>query len=84
VVAGARAVEQARQQGVLAGRVGVGDREADADARPRRGRIEHLRLGQVAGEIGDEDPVAGVGCLSCGSDGGEDREGGDDLAHAGW
>jgi hypothetical protein len=84
VIVGARAIEQPRQQGILAGRVGVRDREADADALRRRRRIEHLRLGQVAGDIGDEDPVAGVRCLCCGSGGGEDREGGDDLAPAGW
>jgi hypothetical protein len=83
VVVGARAIEQPRQQRVLAGRVGVGDREADADALARRRRAEELRLCEVAGDVGDEDPIAGVGRPSCGSGGGEYREGGDDLAHAG-
>jgi hypothetical protein len=81
VVVGARPIEHPRQQRVLAGRVGVGDREADAHGLRRRRRAEQLRLGQVASDVVDEDAVAAVGCLRGGSDGGEDREGGEDLAH---
>jgi hypothetical protein len=73
VVVGARAVEEPVQQGVLAERIGVGERDADPHRLRRGGGADARGLRQVAQDVGDEDAVAG-GCGGHRGRGGQDGQ----------